>query len=277
MTPEDLLARQAQFWSVYIKRAFTHGKLQHYFHAFLPGQPVYAMDRYFCRLVDEARLTIPDDEVFRPATLLTPAGWIFLEEPAPLPEPGQRLQTVGWCPVKPGPLGLGGVQCAGLTAHATGGLGQPDTTWGLEPDVTLRQHMARMEQGPTALQHPERASTAGDPRHVVRWFYTALNLMANKLTLVAAAPFARAVRRRAAGEGVALPDAFRRITLRRVEAARLAAGAAGQARDWNCQWQVRGHWRHYQDGKVVYVDSYIKGPVGKPLKPIQTPFFRVER
>jgi len=276
MTPEDVLARQAHFWQTWRQRPLAHVRPP-WLNAFRPGVAVYAMDRYFCRLVDEARLTIPGEEVLRPETLLTPAGWIVLEEPAALPGNGPPLRTVGWCQVPPGPQGPGGIQVTGLTDHAAWGLGLPDTTWGIETadPLTLSQVMARMDQGPAAREQARRDSD--DPRHVVRWFYTAMNLMANKLTLVARAPFPRAERRRAASAGVVLPDVFRRVTLRRVEAARLQAGAAGQARDWQWQWTVRGHWRHYQDGHVVYIDSYVKGPVDKPLKPVQIPFFRVER
>jgi len=273
MTPEDLLARQTQFGLAGQAGAFAEWSRSDLCYAFRPGNAMYAMDRYFCRLVDEARQTIPGEAQFRPDTLLTPTGWIFLEEPAALPHvPAAphvqpRLQAVGWFPTGDD------VQCISLIERAGFGLGFPWSFWGLRTGQTLGEHMALLE----ASQATGYYATPNERLHEARWFYTAVHLMTNKVTLVARAPFARAVRRRAAGDGFALPDAFRRVTLRRVEAARLQAGAAGQRRDWHWQWTVRGHWRHYQDGKVVYVESFLKGPVGKPLKPVATPFFQVKR
>lgn len=37
--------------------------------------------------------------------------------------------------------------------------------------------------------------------------------------------------------------------------------------NWTHRWDVSGHWRTYQDGRRVWIASYIKGPEGKPFVP----------
>jgi len=42
------------------------------------------------------------------------------------------------------------------------------------------------------------------------------------------------------------------------------------AKNWSCRWSVKPHIRRYKSGKVVMIDSYIKGPPGKPFRlPVQ--------
>lgn len=35
---------------------------------------------------------------------------------------------------------------------------------------------------------------------------------------------------------------------------------------WSCRWEVRPHFRRYKSGKVVQINSYVKGPVDKPFR-----------
>jgi hypothetical protein len=57
----------------------------------------------------------------------------------------------------------------------------------------------------------------------------------------------------------------------------------GEARDWSCQWVVSGHWRNQPVGpgrtarKLTYINPFIKGPEGKPLKPEQKKVYAVMR
>lgn len=37
--------------------------------------------------------------------------------------------------------------------------------------------------------------------------------------------------------------------------------------NWTHRWEVAGHWRTYQDGKRVWIASYVKGPEDKPFVP----------
>ena len=37
--------------------------------------------------------------------------------------------------------------------------------------------------------------------------------------------------------------------------------------NWSYRWSVTGHWRHYKDGRKIWIGSYVKGPEDKPLIP----------
>lgn len=37
--------------------------------------------------------------------------------------------------------------------------------------------------------------------------------------------------------------------------------------DWSHRWSVTGHWRHYKDGRKIWIGSHVKGPEDKPLIP----------
>lgn len=37
-------------------------------------------------------------------------------------------------------------------------------------------------------------------------------------------------------------------------------------KNWSCRWSVRDHYRRYKSGKVVKIQSYIKGPPDRPFK-----------
>ena len=45
-------------------------------------------------------------------------------------------------------------------------------------------------------------------------------------------------------------------------------------RVYHVRWLVRGHWRHYVNGKVTWIKAYVKGPVGAPWK--GRPIYRTE-
>jgi hypothetical protein len=83
----------------------------------------------------------------------------------------------------------------------------------------------------------------------------------------------RPARRRAERAGVARPAAPVRlvdITAGTVRPARPAEGGA-PGRTYHCRWPVDGHWRDqwYPASEVhrpIWIDGYIKGPEGAPLK-----------
>ena len=37
--------------------------------------------------------------------------------------------------------------------------------------------------------------------------------------------------------------------------------------NWTHRWNVTGHWRHYKDGRKVWIGTYVKGPEDRPLVP----------
>jgi hypothetical protein len=54
------------------------------------------------------------------------------------------------------------------------------------------------------------------------------------------------------------------------------------ARNWQCRWFVRGHWRKQwyrstQSHKAIWILPYVKGPEAKPLKQPAIKFFEVSR
>lgn len=106
--------------------------------------------------------------------------------------------------------------------------------------------------------------------------------MAQRLAITVQHPVDRHTHHRAAREGQTAPSFIRVITLRRLEADRQRAGSAGEAPDWQWQWEVRGHWRNQwypSEGihKPKFIEAYLKGPEGKPLKPGATKLFAARR
>lgn len=119
------------------------------------------------------------------------------------------------------------------------------------------------------------------PRHEIRWIYTAFHLMAQRLATVVSEPVDRATRRRAERQGEKPPPLIRIITLRRLEADRQRDGQGGNV-DWRWQWTVRGHWRNqYYPSEGVhrdkFIEAYVKGPEDKPMKPDTIKLFSAER
>jgi len=119
------------------------------------------------------------------------------------------------------------------------------------------------------------------PLHEVRWLFTALYMMAQKLSIQVQHPTSRAVRRRLERNKEIAPDFVRVITLRRLAQARERDGASADV-NWKWQWGVRGHWRNQfypTEGihKPKFVESYIKGPENMPLKPESLKLFVAKR
>lgn len=127
------------------------------------------------------------------------------------------------------------------------------------------EEMAQKEGGAYA-DNRER-----DELHEIRWIYTALYLMAQRLAIQMKLPLDRATRRRALREGHPELEEIRIISLRKLEAARLKAQSEPHLVDWQWQWEVRGHWRNQfyraaNEHRPVFIEAYIKGPEDKPLK-----------
>ena len=119
------------------------------------------------------------------------------------------------------------------------------------------------------------------PLHEIRWTYAALHLMAQKIAITVRHDTDRVTRRRAQREGHDAPPFVKVVTLRRLHEARKQDGKAHDV-DWKWQWIVRGFWRNQwypSEGvhKPVFVDSFIKGPSDKPLKPETTRLYVARR
>jgi hypothetical protein len=114
-----------------------------------------------------------------------------------------------------------------------------------------------------------------DMLHEIRWVYTAIHLLSQKLATTVKHDADRATRRRLERERQSTPKTpaptVRVVTLRRLEQAR-STGPRSHKMDWQWQWRVRGFWREQwyaveRVHKKIWIEDFIKGPSDKPLKP----------
>jgi hypothetical protein len=125
---------------------------------------------------------------------------------------------------------------------------------------------------------------ASDMLHEIRWVYSAFYLMAQRLATSIKREANRATRRRMQKASTKHQTFVRVISLRKLEEARPKQADDGVSAivDWQWQWSVRGHWRNQwfrkeNTHKPVFVEAYIKGPEGKPLKPETLKLFTATR
>jgi len=109
-------------------------------------------------------------------------------------------------------------------------------------------------------------------------FFLAANLwLQQKLLVGTPHQPSRGARRRAEREGHS--PLVKVITLRRTQHEQRPADAQS-GREFDCQWIVRGHWHHYWQGGILtpkWLEPYVKGPEGKPLRVPKGTVFRVNR
>lgn len=257
---------------------------------------VFAITLPFCRLIEHARTAIPAEMQFDARWLQTRAGWCWLAEPSPLPpvvgapaavEVG--LRAFAWTPCPPGSTIYRG---DGSVYEAVPGdyqlcffcepLSRPDWRRGFLPwsypvlrdGVRLGERIAEFEaisERARAMGAGEYVSDAPTAGHELAWTFTALYLMAQRLTISVHAPLDRHARHRAERERLPVLESIKVVTLRRLEADQ-RRDPTGDALDWHWQWEVRGHWRNQwypSEGvhKPAFIEAYIKGPPDKPLKP----------
>jgi hypothetical protein len=267
----------------------------------------FFMNKRFCELVDVARRTIPDDLEFDPTWLVTPNGWMWIDEPFCCPkfvtlEDGNpnveetmfgghpfRLSAVSWFQV---PLGSGATE---VLFYMDRGLINPKPLSGfgmwayfticsgekvLDRLRKFEQHVndgiGNMEQDGRYVDGPSM-----DMLHEIRWFYTAMHLMSQKLSTTVQHVAERGTRRRWEREKVTLQPFLRIVTLRRMEEDR-KKDPIGHGVDWHWQWKVDGHWRAQwfpseQVHKKIWIESYVKGPEDKPFKPVPLTIFKAAR
>lgn len=121
---------------------------------------------------------------------------------------------------------------------------------------------------------------ATEELHEVRWVYAAFNLMAQRLAMRVRHDTDRATRRRSERENTPVAPFIKVITLRRLEEEREQGITRGV--DWQWQWTVSGHWRNQflpgsGEHKHIWIDSYVKGPPDKPMKPMPMKVFLAKR
>jgi len=277
--------------------------------AILEQADTFYMNPHFARLVDHARVSVPDSLRFDAQWLQAPRGWLYLDAPFQVPliesahkqvhagtetleflEQASRVQAVGWRPVE----GLLVPDNARTHGSEVMKVAPPGTIqfccfqalpsrphmfflWSyflVRDGVILGDRVASFEaanlragDGSNYVRRPE--DVVLHPWHEIRWIYTALYLMAQRLSLTVQHVTDRHTRRRAERQGQMAPSFIRVITLRRLEAAR--KHEASKDVEWHWQWEVRGHWRNQfypSEGihKPKFIEAYVKGPPDKPLK-----------
>lgn len=236
------------------------------------------MGKEFCSLVDTARRTVPDDLEFEESWVPCERGFLYLETPFAVPHaPGLpvnvKIRAVGWMPNTGGTLFLFALEGLPGTINQ-GGFASWSycTLYNGEPVLARLRYFE--EQSKTASSLPEPPYTPGkemDELHEIRWLYTALHLMSQKLAVTRkerTSPLARSMNR---SKGRKINDGIRIVSLRRMEYDRQQEQGEHPDREYHWQWVVTGHWRRqpYRDGvyKNIFIEAYVKGPENMPLKP----------
>jgi len=312
----------------------------------LNNGPTYFMDKHFCQLVDRARRDMPDDIIFDPLWMVTPYGWMWLEEPFEVPDMESKealighplekismtIKAIGWRKLedtvgslseKTGERDYGPDRywfCCfvdfksvrtlnGLDKNrdlrsmvdtkdpktgkklyvATGLLGGSDSEFGawsyftVSPNGTLMERMKKFEDEKVWTSKYEKdVNRPFAKTHEMRWIYTAMYLMSQRLTMRVRRETSRAVKKRALKNNQEAPSDVQIVTLRRKEQDRQKENPNGKVVDWQWQWFVEHFWRHqwYPNEarhKWIFIETFIKGPKDKPIKPIPTKVFIAKR
>ncbi len=236
------------------------------------------MGKEFCSLVDTARRTVPDDLEFEKSWVPCEKGFLYLETPFAVPHsPGLTvdvvIRAVGWMPNTGGTLFLFALERS-HRGQTQGGFASWSycTLYNGEPVLARLRHFE--EQSKVASSLPEPPYTPGkemDELHEIRWLYTALHLVSQKLAVTRrerTSPLALSMNR---SKGRRISDDIRIVSLRRMEYDCQRDQGDRSDREYHWQWVVTGHWRRqpYRDGvyKNIFIEAFVKGPENMPLKP----------
>ncbi len=244
------------------------------------------MNANFCDLVDHARRTVPDDLEWEDSWVPCQWGFLYLETPFLIPRvPGipsaTHIRAIGWRPseVRPGCTvfityvdGLPG-------SYAEGGFASPShfTLAAGEP-VLDRLHQFESESIAMPMEPGYHPCKETDELHEIRWLYTALHLMSQRLSITSTEPVSPLARSMARRKGRKLNSVLKVVSLRRMEYDRQQERGKHSDREYHWQWLVRGHWRRQPFGhgasyKNIFIEAFVKGPQNAPLKlPVRTLF-----
>lgn len=289
---------------------FEPGSLNVYTQILQSGDTLY-MNKRFCELVDLARHTIPDDLKFENEWMIAPNGFMWLEDPFIIPKPiiaqdpniksmdtidAMKISAIGWqkitenhiAPISStSKLELGSYQfvCFLNWRFFNPNAGQGFGMWSffiLNSGEVMIDRIRRFEKislAATASAAYEQGR-ATDMMHEIRWIYSAMHLMSQKLATAVTHQAQRPTKRRMAKQNVPFVPMVKVITLRRLEEHK----PTNQSRevDWQYQWPVSGHWRNQyfpstDENRIIWIEDYIKGPEDKPLRPPQHKIYKVER
>lgn len=259
----------------------------------LESKDIYYVGPDFCRLIDSARKTLPDDVNFDRTWMPTTSGWLFAETPIILPpmqvdaigklkkdsSPKRRIQISlsawGWV------MSDRGVSFCGFQTGAvdtdTGEVIQqsseffPLTYFTLTDGQNLRDRVTVFEEN-TAGQKDYIAYKDDIWQHEVRWIYTAFLMFDQRLLASRKHRVDRGERRRMERAGREVVDDINVVTLRRY----LEGGperAEGQSdEEWySIRFEVSGHWRQQyypstSTHKPLWILPFEKGPKDAPFR-----------
>jgi hypothetical protein len=267
----------------------------------LEAGDTYFMNKKFCNLIENARATVPDDLTFESSWMQSPQGWMWIEEPFEVPWPAEvketsksskpkpKIAAVGWLPVpegqtfanymdstQPGRMsGKGAYQfLCFMDLGYYKGLDTGFNAWSyfmIQDGDKLITRIRDFESGATKEGGAYSEERISDMMHEMRWIYSSFYMMAQRLSITVHHNTDRATKRRAEREKRTIAPFFKVVTLRRYEEERKKAEASGNLVNWQCQWEVVGHWRNQYypstaEYKQKWIESYVKGPPDKPFK-----------
>lgn len=297
-------------WKVTGRAAYLGGQS---FLRVLEGGDTYFMNKRFCSLVDNARSTVPDELQFESSWMLSPQGWMWIEDPFLVPQLvhekslySVKISAIGWLPINEGLVTADYMEpdkkgrIAGRGAYQflcfldynhiydfstqkkhKEGFG----TWSyfmLQDGDNLIERIRQFEKQASVDGGAYDDNRTRDMLHEIRWIYSAMYLMAQRLSVTVTHNTDRATRRRAVREKREVPSFIKVVSLRRFEEEKVKAKTTGNAIEWQWQWTVRGHWRNQYypstgEYKPKFIESFIKGPADKPLKPDSVHVFVARR
>jgi hypothetical protein len=288
----------------------------------LEKSDTYVMNQRFCQLVDHARMTVPDDLKFRSEWMHSRSGWMWLMEPFAVPELVKhdayikfktplRVSAIGWEMLDDDQvdrlnevrmrdklgriLAHGSVQFVCYFDYGTG-IKSPENLisgfgmWShfiLSPGDTVATRVQQYEDHNYSSNPTDGGRYCSTDMtnilHEMRWVFTALHLMHQRLAVTVTQQACRGTRKRFERDKTPILPKYRIITLRRMEEARkIEAHKEANPVEWQWQWNVNGHWRSQwypieQEHREIFIEDYVKGPVGKPFKPVTKKIYRAVR
>lgn len=242
----------------------------------------YFMSKPFCDLVEHWRKQLPDDLAFDMKWLQTDEGFVWFDSPfqaaAPEGATGNMMRAMSWCkPSERRDLSSATyiVFYADLADWKV--WDDPRTQYGfmtngaflVKDGCLLGEANSEMLNQMPGYKGIHRDAT------MLPLAFAAFYLMGQRLAIKSEMKPDRAMRRRMADEKQEPPflPAVQVITLRRLErqGVKPEPGHEGNI-DYHWQWIVAKHMRRQYypslgSHKYILIDSYVKGPEDKPLKP----------
>lgn len=251
-------------------------------YSLMTSGATYFMSKPFCDLVEHLRKTVPDDLQFDMKWLQTSEGFVWFGSPftaaAIDDDPGNLMRAMSWCKASNRTDLPSAVQIIFYVDLADlKGVRNPQAQYGfmtngsflVKEGCLLREGVAEMVK-----QMPQYQGTM--LRQTMLYLaFAALYLMGQRLAIKSEVKADRATRRRMEHNGKQSPllPVVQVITLRRLEPQGIRPKPGDDHEvDWHWQWVVGKHWRRQYfpslgQHKYIVIDSYMKGPEDKPVKP----------